>query len=189
MKAGRIVAALTLASALGLGGCHRKPKAQPPAAAQPPVITEPEPPPTPTPETQPQPPILPPPATATVKPPPTKSKHKPKVAKKPSPPATKEPSKTVVENGGSKGEGQLSAAIPNDEAIHQRLNAAQLQEATEANLKSINRQLTNDEQTTVQQIRGLLQQSRAASTAGDTERAYNLAFKAHLLSDELVKPK
>lgn len=184
MKARRIIAVVALGGAVMLAGCHKKPKTQPPPAAQPPSISEPEPPPTPTPETQP--PILPPPVTATVKPP--KQKHKTKIAKKTAP-APKQPSRTVVENGGAKNPEQLSAAIPNDEAIHQRLSTAQLLETTEANLKSINRQLTNDDQTMVQQIRGLMQQSRSASTAGDTERAYNLALKAHQLSDELVKPK
>ncbi len=179
---------LTLASVVVLAGCHKKPKTQQPAAAQPPAITEPAPPPTPQPETPPQPPILPPPTTTTVKPPPTKPKHKAKVAKK-TPQQPKQPSKTIVDNGGTKESGQLSAAIPNDEAIHQRLSTAQLLDMTEANLKSLNRQLTGDEQTMAQQVRNFVQQSRAASSAGDTERAYNLAVKAHLLSDELVKPK
>ncbi len=184
MKARRAIAVLTLTSAVVLAGCHKKANTQPPPTALPPSIEEPAPPPTPTPETQPQPPILPPPATATVKPP--KPKHKPKVAKKTVP---KQPSKTVVDNGSASEAGQLSAVIPHDEAIHQRLDTAQLLETTEDNLKSINRQLTADEQTTVQQIRSLMQQSRAATSASDTERAYNLALKAHQLSDALVKPR
>ena len=39
----------------------------------------------------------------------------------------------------------------------------------------------------VQHIRSYMQQARDASKDGDTERAYNLALKAHLLSDELIK--
>ena len=39
----------------------------------------------------------------------------------------------------------------------------------------------------VQQARVYMTQSRSAIQDGDSARAYNLAMKAHLLSDELVK--
>jgi hypothetical protein len=96
--------------------------------------------------------------------------------------------KTVVPEGGSTNAGQqLSPGISNDQAMHQRQNTAQLLDSTDANLKSVTRALSSDEQAIVQQIRNYMQQSRAATTDGDIERAYNLAMKAHLLSDELVK--
>jgi hypothetical protein len=67
------------------------------------------------------------------------------------------------------------------------MNTAQLLDATEFNLKSLARALNADEQAMVSHIRSFEQQSRAAIAEGDTVRAYNLAMKAHLLSDELVK--
>ncbi len=39
----------------------------------------------------------------------------------------------------------------------------------------------------VAQIRNYMTQSRAATTDGDLLRANNLAVKAHLLTDELIK--
>jgi hypothetical protein len=36
------------------------------------------------------------------------------------------------------------------------------------------------------QIRSYMQQAKEASASGDLERAYNLAVKAHLLSNELA---
>jgi hypothetical protein len=104
------------------------------------------------------------------------------------PPAQPKPNKTVVEGGASEG-GQLSAAIPNGAAAQQRSSTAQLLDATEANLKSIKRALSDAENEMVRQIQSYMRQSRLAMGDGDTERAYNLAWKAHSLSDELVKPK
>ena len=39
----------------------------------------------------------------------------------------------------------------------------------------------------VTQIKSYIAQSRKATSDGDFERAYNLAMKAHLLADALVK--
>jgi len=195
MKTGRIITVLLLAGLAVLAGCKKKPKTAPPPQAQAPVITRPQPQLPPTEPTQPPPQPPPPVTTPEAAKPPTarpvkpKSTKKPTTAKKTAPTTPAKPNKTVVTEGGAAEGGQLSAAIPHDEAIHQRLNTAQLLEATEANLKSITRVLSNDEQSMVQQIRSYLQQSRAATTDGDTERAYNLALKAHLLSDEFVKGK
>jgi len=38
----------------------------------------------------------------------------------------------------------------------------------------------------VNQIRNYMQQAKTAETAGDLQRARNLAFKAQLLSDEVL---
>lgn len=186
-------------SVLALGGCRKRKPALPPPQAQAPVITEPQP------ETQPPPPVVteptrPQPETPpeTVTPPPVapapKPKPKPRRAAKKTPPPAEEkpaeppPSKTVVSEGGAQPAApQLSASMPHDEVIHQRLSTAQLLEATDYNLKSITRQFSADEAAMVQHIRSYMQQSRDATKEGDTERAYNLALKAHLLSDELVK--
>ncbi|HYH01166.1 MAG TPA: hypothetical protein VD837_18720 [Terriglobales bacterium] len=124
-----------------------------------------------------------------VPPPPIAAKPKPKprkrqTAKKPTDPRDK----TVVNEGSETTlNGQLSAGIPEDEASQQRRATTQLRDTTESNLRSITRQLNSDEQAALQQIRTFLTQSRAADTDGDIERAYRLALKAQLLSEELVK--
>src|SRR5512146_1409695 len=189
MRLPRTIPVLLLAGMMLMSGCKKKAKVTPPPPAQAPTITEPEKPPTqPT-----QPPVeATPPATteagkptiATPKPkPPTKPAPK-KPAPAPAPQPATQPNKTVVPEGGAGEPGQLSAAIPKTEAIQKRMNTAQLLEASEANLKSITRQLSTDEQAIVQQIRSYMQQSRSATTEGDTQRAYNLADKAHQLSVE-----
>lgn len=199
------VAGLLLASVLALGGCKKKKPAVPPPQAQAPAITQPEPevpPPVPAasepnrPQPEPAQPETAPAATATPVPKPkTKPRHTakktvpPPAAEKPAEtPAEKQPSKTVVTEGGTQpATPQLSASMPHDKAIDQKLNTNQLLEATDYNLKSISRTLNADEQAMLQHIRSYMQQARDAAKDGDTERAYNLALKAHLLSDELIK--
>src|SRR5205085_7487808 len=83
---------------------------------------------------------------------------------------------------------QIVPGLPHDEALHNRLSTEQLLQATDQNLGSIRRPLTASEQEIVQQIRVYVQQSRTASGNGDQVMARNLAVKAHLLSDELVRP-
>jgi hypothetical protein len=62
--------------------------------------------------------------------------------------------------------------------------------ATQANLKQIaGRQLTPNQQDMVNQIRQFMGQSKAAVDAGDPDRARTLAWKAQLLSEELIKPE
>jgi hypothetical protein len=63
-------------------------------------------------------------------------------------------------------------------------------ESTEQNLKKMQSgQLTSDQQEMVKQVLQFVDQSKAASTAGDLDRARTLAWKAQLLSEELVKPE
>jgi len=199
------VAGILLASMLALGGCKKKKPALPPPQAQAPAITQPEPeakPPVPAasepnrPEPEPTQPEIAPAATATPAPKPkTKPRHTakktvppPAVEKPAETPAEKQPSKTVVTEGGTQpATPQLSASMPHNQAIDKKLNTNQLLEATDYNLKSISRALNTDEQAMVQHIHSYMQQARDASKDGDTERAYNLALKAHLLSDELTK--
>jgi hypothetical protein len=83
--------------------------------------------------------------------------------------------------------GQLSAALSRDDLLQQRSTTAQLLEGAELNLKNLNRALSSDEKAVLQHIRSYIKQSRAATDMGDVERAYNLALKAHLLSEELIK--
>jgi hypothetical protein len=96
--------------------------------------------------------------------------------------------KVVVRNGGAKGDSpQLSPGMSQEQALHQRENTDQLLATTDANLKRIaGRQLNAAQQSTLDQIHSYLRQAKAASDAGDVARAHTLAFKAHLLSDELA---
>jgi len=62
--------------------------------------------------------------------------------------------------------------------------------ATELNLKKIaGTQLTASQADMVNQIHQFADQSKSASSAGDLERARTLAWKAQLLSEELVSPQ
>lgn len=191
---------VVLVSVLALGGCKKKKPPVPPPEAQAPTITQPQS--APQPEVQPPAPVVsepnrpqpqevPPEIAAPQPPPPSKPQRKPHTAKKPAAPPEKspeQPSRTVVNEGGSRPAApQLSASIPRATANNQKSDTAQLLEATDYNLKSITRMLTADEKAMVEHIRSYMQQSRNATKEGDTERAYNLALKAHLLSDELVK--
>ena len=99
------------------------------------------------------------------------------------------PPKVVVRNGGAEEPTvQLKGGTAEEES-HQRSTTDQLATATEANLKKIEgRQLNPSQQDMVSQIKQFMEQSKAAVAAGDSERGHNLALKAHLLSDELVKP-
>jgi hypothetical protein len=99
------------------------------------------------------------------------------------------PPKKVVRNGGSKEPSiQLVEGTTAEQASHQR-STDQLAVATEENLKKIaGHQLNPSQQEMVSQIKQFMEQSKTAVAAGDLERGHNLALKAHLLSDELVKP-
>jgi hypothetical protein len=71
----------------------------------------------------------------------------------------------------------------------QQRSTEQLTTATEENLKQIaGRQLTTSQQDMVTQIKEFMAQSKSAIAAGDSERGHNLADKAHLLSEDLLKP-
>jgi hypothetical protein len=105
-------------------------------------------------------------------------------------PATPCPApKKVVRNGGSAEPAiQLTGGTTAEQAKQQR-STDQLVAATDENLKKIEgRPLNASQQDMVSQIKQFREQSKTAAAAGDLDRAHNLAMKAHLLSDELVKP-
>jgi len=77
--------------------------------------------------------------------------------------------------------------MDHSQEARQRELTQQLLSSTDANLKGITRALTADERAMVDDIRNYMAQSRAAIADGDYIRANNLATKAHLLSDELIK--
>jgi hypothetical protein len=100
------------------------------------------------------------------------------------------PSKIIVRQGGtSEPSIQLAGGAVGDQAANQRDSANQMLGSTEANLKKLaGQQLSANQQEMVTQVRQFMEQSRTAVSAGDLERARTLAWKAQLLSEELVKP-
>jgi len=173
-----------------------QPGPTPAPPAEPPVETQPPPPPA---ETQPE-----KTETAAEKPQP---KKKPSAAKKPATPsgstqgqqqtpaagtapasAPTQTSKLVIQEGSApNSQGQLAAGVALEDSSRNKQTTEQLLQSTEANLKSINRPLSPEEQAMVAQIKEYMKQSRDATASSDAVRARNLALKARLLSDELVK--
>lgn len=99
------------------------------------------------------------------------------------------PPKKVIHNGGSDEPTiQLIGGSPAEQASNER-STEQLSAATQENLNKIaQRQLTPGRQEMVNQIKQFMEQSKTAVAAGDAKRGHNLAQKAHLLSQELLKP-
>jgi hypothetical protein len=99
------------------------------------------------------------------------------------------PDTVVVPNGGAGDpKVQLSPEVPRQQVKSQRKNVDQLLASTDANLKALSaRQLNSDQQDMVRQIRMYMEQAKQAAAASDLQRAHNLALKASLLADEMVK--
>ena len=81
----------------------------------------------------------------------------------------------------------IAADVTSQQVIHQKQTTNELLDSTEKDLKGLNRGLSHDEEIIVKEIRSYIGQSREATKDGDFERAYNLAVKAHLLTDALIK--
>src|SRR5262249_41268833 len=74
------------------------------------------------------------------------------------------------------------------EAARDRKTTTDLLDTTEKDLNRVDSKgLNADQQAMLTQIRAYISQSRKASTEGDYERASNVAKKAQLLADELMK--
>jgi hypothetical protein len=101
------------------------------------------------------------------------------------------PPKIVVQQGGIKEQSIQLAGGPNPDQSTQKRDAVnQLLEATDHNLKkTAGLQLSSEQQDTVSQARQFVEQSKTALAAGDLERARTLAWKAQVLSEDLVKPQ
>lgn len=199
MKTGRQFVVLLLAMALfATVGCEKK-KPHLPAQATAPAEPIPTPlPPEITEESPPPPAPAPPQETAKVeepKQPPQKKHNKRKPAQTPAPnetapaanntlamahppsnPATEAPPDTAI-----------AADITSAQLLQQKQTTAQLLQSTEKTLSGLPQNLSHDQEEMVAQVRSYVTQSHKATTDGDFERAYNLATKAHLLSDALVK--
>lgn len=98
------------------------------------------------------------------------------------------PPKIVVRQGGSKDPSIQLAGGNADHAAQQRDSINQLLGQTDQNLKKAEEtQLSDSQQEVVTQTRQYVVQSKAAMANGDFERARTLAWKAQLLSQDLVK--
>jgi hypothetical protein len=107
------------------------------------------------------------------------------------PPKNCPPKKIVVRHGGAADPSiQLAGGPATGQSSQQKDAAIQLLGSTEENLKKLSgRQLSSDQQQTVTQIHQFMQQSKAAAANGDSDRARTLAWKAELLSEDLVNPQ
>lgn len=98
------------------------------------------------------------------------------------------PPKIVVRQGGTE-EPSIQLA-GSEQASQKRAAANQMLGSTEANLRKIaGLQLSDVQKGTVVQIRQFVNQSKAALAEGDVERGNTLAWKAQLLSEDLVQPQ
>jgi hypothetical protein len=96
-------------------------------------------------------------------------------------------SSRVTINSGGDSDSSISAGLPHTDETHHRETTSELIQQTEDNLRMLTRQLSLDEQNQVEQVRNFLDQARSAIADNDLVRAHNLALKAHLLSDELIR--
>lgn len=126
----------------------------------------------------------------------TTTNHKP-APEKPAPEKTQEaknlPPKIVIREGGSNANtsAQVTSGAPQDQAARDKQNTTtgELLDQTDKNLRSLTRQLSDNEQSMVAQIRDFMSGSRQAIKDGDMARAHFLASKAHDLSEDLVKQR
>lgn len=101
------------------------------------------------------------------------------------------PPKIIVRQGGTTEPSiQLAGGPSVDAAAQKREAITQLLGTTDQNLKKASeRQLTSMQQDTVTQTRQFMEQSKQAMADGDLERARTLAWKAQVLSEDLVNPE
>ncbi|HKV91357.1 MAG TPA: hypothetical protein VJW20_02290 [Candidatus Angelobacter sp.] len=121
--------------------------------------------------------------------------------KKPSPRKTGDKPVEVAKNGTHKTIVKADKTEPNPpagpivpgptsgDAAHNQAATDQLLKTAQANLNAINRELSKEEEGKRSQVLEFISQSQKATNENDPSRAYNLALKARLLSDELVKQR
>jgi len=108
--------------------------------------------------------------------------EKPPEIAKSTPPALP---RIVIQEGSTNNSAQGQVGAGKDDPS--QTTTQQLIDSTENNLRSIKRQLSSDEQSMVTQARDYINGSKLATKDGDLVRAHNLANKAHLLSEALIK--
>jgi hypothetical protein len=123
-----------------------------------------------------------------------KDSASPATARKPtrkqaSQPAPGEPRRVVVRRGSAdEPTAQISPGMTEEQARRQRKRTETLLDSTENNLRQLaDRKLDQNQQDTISQIRNYMAGARSALKDGDPQRARTLAFKARVLSDDLVK--
>jgi hypothetical protein len=95
------------------------------------------------------------------------------------------PTKTIVQEG-STPEPSIQLVGGTDNSS----DTAKFLQSTDDNLKKLaGHELNSSQQSMVKQVRQFIDQSKTATAAGDLESARTLAWKAQLLSDELVNPQ
>jgi hypothetical protein len=103
------------------------------------------------------------------------------------------PQKIVVDQGGTSEPSIQLAGDSNSAPLkgtNQCPNASQCLQSAQQNLqKAAGHQLTSSQHDMVTQIQQFMDQSKKASDSGDLESARTLAWKAQLLSEELVNPE
>ncbi len=83
---------------------------------------------------------------------------------------------------------QMVPGMTPEQATRKRQNTEKLLLDTENAVQRLqSRKLGPSQQETLQQIRNYIAGSRSALDISDLQRAYTLAFKAHLLTDDLLK--
>jgi hypothetical protein len=97
--------------------------------------------------------------------------------------------RVVVHRGGAvEVTAQLAPGMTQKQALQEREKTEQLLVLTDENLKKVEaRQLTAAQQSTVATVRTYMRQSKVAADSGDITRARTLAYKAHLLTDDLIR--
>ena len=117
---------------------------------------------------------------------PASKRHKPPLGQKP---PGGGPRKIVIRRGSTpEATAQLAPGMSEQKANQQRQNTELLLTTTESSLQQLEtRTLNARDQETMSQIRNYMAGSRSALKDNDPQRAHTLAFKAHLLADELSK--
>jgi hypothetical protein len=122
--------------------------------------------------------------------PPKKSPASPTaVHKKKHKKAAHSPQNVVVQNGSTSDPAtQFSTSLSPEQASREKQDTAGLLAKADANLQGLSgHQLNASQQDTSAQVRSYIQQAKAAEDSGDLQGAHNLAVKAALLSNELLK--
>jgi len=186
---------LSVVAVLTSAGCKKR-KPPVPAQSQPPSLSQPTVPPVAS-QPQPTPPTVSPepPQPASTNPAPA-TKNKTRIRRK-KPVPTQQANATTTPPKPTSGKPDkpadpdtnvnISAEVPQNAANERRQQTESLLQAAEGNLKRISHTLSDGEDSMQRQVRNFITQSRLAMQDGDLERAFNLATKANLLSQELAK--
>jgi outer membrane biosynthesis protein TonB len=189
----RTLIAVALCLGLLATACDKKPVRTTPPVLVPSIEAEPQPAPPPQPAATPNPAPEPAPAATPSsdeqKPKPKPHKPAPRKPVQPTPaePAKPEPAKPEPAKPAPGNSAQITAAVPRAAVQSQMQETEQLLRNSQGRLAGINRSLSDSEQGMLRQAHNYIAQSNQALQSGDIERAFNLAVKANLLTNELAK--